>query len=892
MSSTCVRWFLAGLGFLAASAIAQQKGEATFDAAIVREVRTLLDRAYAADRQPDFRAWCRDLGSEDAAVRAHAGACLHALLVTVDEDHRSGRTPQQRGMKLGGGPQGFGPELRNRVAEALDEADWSGNGEAAEGAATWLLRNAPRADERENAMKALMRIKTASVDALIREAVQNVHPTYRVLVLAMQTGAARGMKDLVPAITALRGHYHKDVREAADAAAVALGSTEPAPKTATDQLPASLVKRLQLAADLVAVPVPPAAKWSKVTLPAEPEQHRPEPFTMQGFLLEPAKGSRAVLLPWGSVWPLDREPKAEVATAELADYVKELLRLRERFDAADLDEQREIEGQLGIRKFSHSSGQKWHGSAAEVLVAAWSHARGDAAAAAKLVLPMLETVPDEREWFEYQLGEVAAELDEAMLTAFTMERDYPKALAMAQKLARPECAFWWHQDRAIALAEQLPRRMGEFRELKLPPVADWPAQKAKLSRREQVTFLIERLRLLNCMQMSNPGGIDYGADQYAEPMSKMDWEKPEAMTKVVNPFTELLAMDLQPEEMELLLPLLGSTDFILAFDLQRFLPQRPKSLHRLQWVAGTLFEAAAREDLIDPRRLQGSAGEAQKQVDELRAWCQRSAGKSTQDRLVGRLEAEKDPALWRKTFWSLHQLDPLRAAGAAVQLGKREPERMQDMARLLVLLDRREQVGEARAWQSSKDPELRFYGNVLVLAAGADKDGAALQDLLAGMADADTQRVHVAVPALLASGKPEAKAFLLGCLQGKGPVGFKPTLEFAQRLMRAGYAEAFTTLDAALAKPADNKLYGRGESDEPADERWLLYSISNWHDERFMPDDDKPESAAKARADLRTWLRSEWEAVQGGKPTTMKEGYLELPWGDLVEPGPGWVRRI
>ena len=28
------------------------------------------------------------------------------------------------------------------------------------------------------------------------------------------------------------------------------------------------------------------------------------------------------------------------------------------------------------------------------------------------------------------------------------------------------------------------------------------------------------------------------------------------------------------------------------------------------------------------------------------------------------------------------------------------------------------------------------------------------------------------------------------------------------------------------------------------------------------------------------------------KQTTMKEGYLELPWGDLVEPGPGWVRRF
>ncbi len=892
MASTSLRWFFVVIGWLASGALAQQAGEAAFDDAVVREVRTMLDHAYAADRQPDFRGWCRDLGSEDAAVRAHAGACLHALLVTVDADHRSGRTPSQRGMKLGGGPQGFGPELRNRVAEALGEADWSGNGEAAEGAATWLLRNAPSADERENAMKALARIETPSVDALIRETVRGVHPTYRVLVLAMQTAGARGWKDTLPAITALRGHYHKDVREAADAAALALGAEPAAKPMASDAMPASLRERLQLAADLVALPVPAAAKWAKVTLPAAPERYRPEPFTMQGFLLEPQQGSRVVLLPWGSVWPLDREPEAEVEPAELSDYVQELLRLRERYDAADMDEQSEIEGQLGIRRFSHWSGQKWHGSAAEVLVAAWSHARGDTAAAAKLVLPMLERVPDEREWFEYQLSEVAAELDEAMLSAFAMERDYPKALVLAQKLARPECAFWWHQDRAIALAEQLPRRMADFRELKLPSLAEWPEQKAKLSRREQVTFLIERLRLLNCMQMSNPGGIDYGDDQYAVPYAKVDWEKPEELPKVVNPFTELLGMDLQAEELELLLPLLATSDYILAFDLQRFLPQRPASLHRLQWVAGTLFEAAASEDLIDPRRLQGSAEEAQEHVDELRAWCRRSAGKSTADRLVARLEVEKDPALWRKTFWSLHQIEPLRAADAAVQLGRREPDRLKDMARLLVLLDRREQVGEARAWQTAKDPELRHYGNVLVLAAGADKDGAALKDLLAGMADADTQRVHLAVPALLASGKPEAKAFLIGCLQGKGPAGFKPTLDFAQLLMRAGYAEAFALLDGALERPGDNKLYDRAEAEGPADERWLLYNMSTWRDERFFPDDDEPEATTKARAELRTWLRSEWQALQAGKPGTMKEGHLELPWGDLVEPGPGWVRRI
>jgi hypothetical protein len=518
--------------------------------------------------------------------------------------------------------------------------------------------------------------------------------------------------------------------------------------------------------------------------------------------------------------------------------------------------------------------------------------RGETTAAARLILPLLASVPDEREWFEYQLSEVAAALDEVMLQAFVEERDYPRALAMAQKLARPECGFWWHQDRAIALAEQLPRRMREFHELKLPSPEEWTAVKGKLPRREQLTFLIERLRMLNCPGGGSFSGIDYGHDQYAVPLVDLKWAERDRWPKVINPFDELLGMDLQAEEMELLIPLLTSPDCILAFSRERFLPQRPLSLYRLQWVVGTLFEEAALEDLIDPQRLQGSSDEAQKQLEELRAWCNRWAGKSTVDRLVARLEAEQEWPIWRRTFWSLYGLDPLRASGAAVSLAHRQPERTKDMARLLVLLDRREQVGEARAWQSAADPELRFYGNVMVLAARADQDGAVLKQLMGALADADTQRVHVAVPVLLASGRPEARAFLLRCLQSKGPAGFKPTLEFALCLLRAGYAEAFALLDQALAKPEENQLYDSPNDAIRADASLVLYDIATWHQMRDVPMENEPEAMAKVRSELRAWLRREWDAIQAGKPTTIQEARLYLPWDELIGERGRWVRRL
>jgi hypothetical protein len=267
------------------------------------------------------------------------------------------------------------------------------------------------------------------------------------------------------------------------------------------------------------------------------------------------------------------------------------------------------------------------------------------------------------------------------------------------------------------------------------------------------------------------------------------------------------------------------------------------------------------------------------------------AGKPTADRLVERLGRETDHAQWRRTFWSLHELDAVRAADAAVQLCKRQPDRTADVARLLVLLDRREHVGLARDWSQAKDESLRFYGDLLLLAAGVEVD-AVLPRVLAALPAKEALEVNAAVQPLLACKREPARAFLVRCLQGNGPAGYRPTLAFAQQLLLAGMPEAFAALDGALRDPATNKLFGYREANAPAEPAFLVSRIGDWRGDGISDLEEDVDVVRKAAAELRSWLRGEWEAVRAGKPSTMRVEGLQLPWGDWQEPGPGWVRRL
>ena len=60
-------------------------------------------------------------------------------------------------------------------------------------------------------------------------------------------------------------------------------------------------------------------------------------------------------------------------------------------------------------------------------------------------------------------------------------------------------------------------RKDDFRSFVLPKPAEWKERQEKLSRAEQIEFLASRLRLLNCFQWGQPGGVNFEDPQSATP---------------------------------------------------------------------------------------------------------------------------------------------------------------------------------------------------------------------------------------------------------------------------------------------------------------------------------------------------------------------------------------
>src|SRR5207245_5012670 len=94
----------------------------------------------------------------------------------------------------------------------------------------------------------------------------------------------------------------------------------------------------------------------------------------------------------------------------------------------------------------------------------------------------------------------------------------------------------------IGLAAQLPRRGDDFVKLKLPTPAEWEGLKKQLTRAQQIDFLCERMRLLNCFQQGQPAGIELSQKQFAEPCGisrDASWGGSQGRTEVINPLLEL-----------------------------------------------------------------------------------------------------------------------------------------------------------------------------------------------------------------------------------------------------------------------------------------------------------------------------------------------------------------
>lgn len=840
---------------------------------------------YYRDHQksPSVDRILRDLESTDQAVRASSGKYLLALLAQSHADETNGRGNWERnGLPAwGSSPNSDARAFRESLAEEIARGTT-----AAESldAAVWLLNEDKLPDNQKRGVTLLCRIKSDRVNDVLKELLRAPHPNQATVVAVLDQVAERKLVELAPEVRRLAAHYRPAVRTAARTTAKTLAIGDLPDYQPDDAITPRIDRLLKDIATMVEGGLPAEAKWGKFTVTFEPEQPggKPVVLTRHGWLLS-EKGDTLRILNWfGSRNTLPKS-RTVVEISTPAATAETLLNIRKQLSADGFGKAQDPLSPMG--SFSGQFEPEFI-KLPEGLVAAWLYERGDKRLAAKLLLPRIEAAEDDR-WIGWTIRDMLGHLyHQEMLDAFAEDRDYERTIQLANHLSKAVFDGYPYQSRAKRLAVQLPQRADDFKSFRLPKPAEWRQLKAKLDRAQQIQYLAARLRLLNCFQWCQPGGVDYndpqtekpGLDAVADQMLPQ-WSNPfvKHPSEVVNPFTELCEMNIQVAELPTLAPFLADDNFMPTYSYWRsFHPGR--TLHQVNWAVARLINRVAKHDLAQLDKFVSLDEQGrQRHIASILEWCRQNAKMSEKELLLRALTEATD---WYAFQRAANEAVEKRVSGALPIFVKRFADfdrRQNDIAELCYSLDSPDAAVPARKWLSSHDEQLRFWAALILLQHGDRSKPEGLAELESILAkDTGNYWYPHAIAPLLASKNEKAVTLAYGILKKDKPccsdIYWSPIFE---RLFLAGRQEG---LDYVLAFLESEKPYGSiiGNYDGKEVRRSQVEGdiaalvVTSWQTggktfNRLLPDDVRRSQ----RKELRDWLKKQHALIQAGKEPDM-----------------------
>jgi len=572
--------------------------------------------AFYADnsKKVPYDARLKDLAAADAAAQKRAGAYIATLFKQSYADEFNGRAPVKRSPFFGGG--GTNSDARVFRAELAKAFGTQAAGDAALDSIRWLLNDEKMAANQAAGLDALKRIKTPQANELLQTLLNPPHPVATVVIGAINELAERQLKAAAPAIKSLCNSHRSAVRDAARKAAPRLGLPEaPEFKPETAFTPA-LITQIENITALVFTPIPKDAKWAHFT-----SGNDKSPTELGGWVLAENKDGTVQILDWFGNIQLQPKDAKRVARTLAEEAHALVVQRRSGQELSGLSR-----GGMGTFQFEPK-----FASVPELLVGAWSLKAGEKAAASEILFSLYDSIPDDR-WLGWVARDlIGASYHQQMLVAFSHQRDMPRTLAFARHLSKPVFDDYSYQPRAKQLAEQIEpsKPAGPKKVPQLVPTPDqWAATKKKTPRIDQIKLLAQYLEQLNCIQMGQPGDVDYADKQFAEPYSLGAARK----TEWINPYTELRELGLTPAEIPTLVPHLNDKTFLPTFSYWRDFHAK-RTLHQLNWVVAAVINDAAKKPLVNVSIFESEdAAEKQKHTDTILAWCKENAAK-TRDQL-------------------------------------------------------------------------------------------------------------------------------------------------------------------------------------------------------------------------------------------------------------------
>lgn len=817
-----------------------------------------LARYYGdPEKVPAFKDALKELKSPDAAVRRKAGQYLFALLKQSFADEDNGRAVWQKQPFFGGGSRNPSREFRLQLSELIGKEAES---EEALDAALWLLHGERHPKGLKAGIDVLRRIQGAKAGEALQGLLTVPHPAEEVLTGAVAEVGVRGLKAAGPAVMALSHHHRKAVRDAVRASSEKL---KLGPVPAFDPAKAfspSLEKSLREVSAMIPTAVPKDSRWVTFEQKEDDETQR-----TQGWLLSSTKEEHRFLDWFGQIRKLPVKGTT-VKDGSLADAAK-------RFKTIRGGEERDALAELSPRGMLTMQFQPRALSQPELLVAAWAFERGERKTCAEALFERLDELADDRFMVEIARDLMGHQYHQRMLELFSYQRDYAGSLALAKHLSKPVFSQYKYALRARNLAGQLEKRGEDFKTFTLPMPEEWKRLQEKLGRAEQIDYLAARLRLLNCRQHGQPGGVEYEDAQFRKPLNEVKrGDKPDA----INPVVELENLKLTVADLVTLVPYLADENYMPTFSYWRdFHPDR--TLHMVNWVVANLVNQAARRDLADLGEYFRLDDKGKKEhVAKVLEWCKANANKTTEQLLLDTLAATKKRDEFLGAAQELVVGKNLKALPILVRRAGESKALRGNIAELCHRLDSAETATAAREWVRVADETTVFWSSLILIRHGDRKKQEGLVSLKKILEKDDGSHFYPrAIDALLASKEPAAAELAAGILKKERLDSFN-RLPILHRLFLAGRPETLDLLLRELDDPKEESMTS-GEFKGQKVMRTLskgdvlARELTEWKNDgsefaALAPDEERKVQ----RAELKKWLQDQFGLIKAGKTPQMK----------------------
>ncbi len=826
-----------------------------------RELRASLDGFYLDDGAPPEYARRVDDLAEPAQAPA-AAQWLIGLLLLAHEDVASGRSPYKRLPYWGGGREVSAEVLAGKVKEAVMATQAPG----AAPVLAWILEGGADPKHQTAAASALSVLPGPAAEAAILAVVRQGHSNGKVLVTLVDACGQRRIVGAVEVLRTLRGHHRLAVRAATVVSLKAMGQ-EPGPETAPAFPPVARSLGEAFLRMLDRVPGPDAAavvaiwpaedKRPPHELPGwrvDPSTIRPDELALSAWggwpKVEPADADHVWMLGWtGRLQRIALKPEERQAAATVAAVDRqELLR---RIAAGRSGTEHSLSSRGGL------TGQFESGivTMPEILVAAQAVRLGDEATASAVLVPVFDAAPDDRFPLLVARDLIAADLHQRLLNAWCEDR-LEVAAQLAQRLAQTEFDGYAYQGRAKELLGQI--AAAQAKQLKLPAASAWPAEAAAMTREARIGYLLDRLPLLRCHQMGQPGGVSYE----------------EGQGELINPYVELQALKLMVADLPLIAPRLADATFLRTFSFWRdFHPGR--ELHRVRWVVSALVNDVAKRELV-PRDLdrRDEAGVA-RAIAEVVDFATANAGRSPAELRLAVVTSGKDlRQVMAAGLEGLSEQQPAVAVALADRIAEFDAYDRRTLMARLYANNATLMLARAGAWFDRFEARDAAWPAVAVIVRGGAGHPlhARAVAILSGLARGKTDDVVAAVGPWLPEVLPAADASLRDDLRA---VLTAPDLRLGwggngivHAFLAVGDPPTFDLVLAALADPSKAGISSSNATVSRELERRDVWAQA-LHDCGAPDYDALADEATRAKAleSIRAWIAAQAQAVRAGKPT-------------------------